>query len=127
MRLIVRPGLRFWEYLGLANPKISKPKIWIPDMLVNCSNNQQFILWTDPMTGRVQCNLDANYVDFEKGLIAKMESTIRVPPDNKNVRNEVDRIQYEKDQKKKMLEDMKKKKFFYSMRKRLSENDAMVV
>lgn len=46
MKSQIRPGLRFWEYLGLANPKIKKPRIWIPKTLVNCSGNQQFFLST---------------------------------------------------------------------------------
>lgn len=42
---LVRSGMRFWEFLGLANPKLEKPKIIIPFTYVNCNGSQQFMLW----------------------------------------------------------------------------------
>ncbi len=111
----------------MANPNIEKPRVWIPMTLVNCSSNQQFMLWTNPYTGRIECNNDANYADFEKTLLSKMEATVKVPPDNRNVRSEADRIQYEKDQKKKLFDEKKKNLFFYTMRKRINDNESMVV
>lgn len=42
----IRPGLRFWEYIVLANPRIEKPRLTIPYSLVNCPGNQQYLIYT---------------------------------------------------------------------------------
>lgn len=107
----VRPGLRFWEYLCMANPKLEKPRIWVPHTLVNCSSNQQFTVWTDPRTGKIVCNPEGNYSEFEKDCLTKLESEISP--------REPDR--------KKKIDELKKHKYLFASRKRLNENDAMTV
>lgn len=42
----IRPGLRFWEYIVLANPRIEKPRLLVPYSLVNCPGNQQYLIST---------------------------------------------------------------------------------
>ena len=56
-----------------------------------------------------------------------MESTIQVPPDMKSAKTEEKRKLYEKEQKAKLFDEKKKQNYFYALRKRVSENDAMVV
>jgi len=64
----IRPGVRFWNYLAEANPKIKKPKIWIPHTYVNIGSNSQYWLWTDPSTGKMKCVPDATYNEFERQI-----------------------------------------------------------
>ena len=129
----VRPGLKFWEYLALANNKVDRPRLHIPNTLVNCPGNQQISLWTgtylyyiDDHTGRISHNIDANYAEFERILVNKMESTIKIPP-SKSVLDEKERKIYEMESKKKEMSIKKTKNIFYAVRKRMNENDSYVV
>lgn len=50
-----------------------------------------------------------------------------MPQDLKVVRDEQQRKQYEADERKKELDKLKKREYFYALRKRVSENDAVAV
>lgn len=72
-------------------------------------------------------NHDANYVDFEKILLNQLESLIVVPRDMKIQRSEEKQLQYEKEERKRIFEENKKKNYFYSLRKRVTDHESMVV
>lgn len=67
----VKPGVKFWSYLANANKNVEKPYICIPQTFVNVAANTQYWLYTDPASGQIVCDTEANYQKFESFLECK--------------------------------------------------------
>jgi hypothetical protein len=121
---IIRHGLRFWEYLGLANPQILKPKIWVPHTLVNCGQVQYWV-WTDPVSGRIKVNTDANYPEFEKYLLEVIDQDAEQEYMKTAAPKEQDAAKQRKI--KELIDRERKSKYFFIYRKFESDDNAEVV
>lgn len=99
----------------------------IVQAISNSSYGLVIDLSKDPKTGRITVNQDANYIDFEKILLNKLDASISIPRDMKVQRSEEKQLQYEKDERKRIFEEKKKKNYFYALRKRVTDHESMVV
>lgn len=85
----------------------------------------QYWVWTDPLSGRIKVNTDANYPEFEKYLLevidkdAEQEYLKTAPP------KEEETVKQRKI--KELIDREKKMKYFFIYRKYESDDNAEVV